>query len=168
MTTKKSQDIKDVFIYLAMVGLVLLIILPPVFRIAFKEEETPIVSESEDKATALICKKQVPIASLLYQVSITSNYINDDLSKVTIQYTIPQETDPTVVAPTAIDQEIAMFRESPAMTETQNGNIIKFVLTKESLEQNPTDAVASNYFQLYDTQLANLTNLGYTCQEMTA
>ena len=100
--SKKKADGKSILVYLAILLLILVIALPPLLRVLVpKEQETTI--EEAPKITALLCKKQLTVGSLLYQISTNSTYEKGILQKVTFTYrsslqndsTTPQEQTPS-------------------------------------------------------------------------
>lgn len=172
MENKKESSVINIFIYLLIVVFIILIALPPLFRIFFKESNTTNNSNNNSNntlntATALTCRKEVMVGTMIYNVTITSNYGNDLLNKVTFNYQLPSETDSTVLD-NPIDTEINTIRNSGLVEETADESSISFVLTKEAKESNPTNTSLDAYFQPLETQTTNLESLGYTCSALTA
>ena len=174
MSEKKSSSFINIFVYLLIVILVILIALPLVFRVVFKEEESVInnpnnASNASDAstATALNCNREVVVGTMNYSVSITSNYSNDTLNKVTFLYSLTTAYDATVTDNPVLN-EINLIRNSGLVTEESTDTEFKFVLTKEQKEANATNTSLDSYFQPIDAQRTNLESLGYTCSTLTA
>lgn len=174
MSEKKSSSFINIFVYLLIVILVILIALPLVFRVVFKEEESVInnpnnASNASDAstATALNCNREVVVGTMNYSVSITSNYSNDMLNKVTFLYSLTTPYDATVTDNPVVN-EINLIRNSGLVTEESTDTEFKFVLTKEQKEANVTNTSLDSYFQPIDAQRTNLESLGYTCSTLTA
>ena len=177
MSEKKSSSFINIFVYLLIVILVILIALPLVFRVVFKEEESVInnpnnasnASDASDAstATALNCNREVVVGTMNYSVSITSNYSNDMLNKVTFLYSLTTPYDATVTDNPVVN-EINLIRNSGLVTEESTDTEFKFVLTKEQKDSNATNTSLDSYFQPIDEQRTNLESLGYTCSTLTA
>ena len=174
MSEKKSSSFINIFVYLLIVILVILIALPLVFRVVFKEEESVInnpnnASNASDAstATALNCNREVVVGTMNYSVSITSNYSNDMLNKVTFLYSLTTPYDATVTDNPVVN-EINLIRNSGLVTEESTDTEFKFVLTKEQKDSNATNTSLDSYFQPIDDQRTNLESLGYTCSTLTA
>ncbi len=170
MKEKKESSFTNIFVYLLIVILILLIIAPPVCRVVFKENSTPInssVNNDATSATALTCRKEVTVGTMIYNVAITSNYSNDTLNKVTFTYEAPEVVDNTVTDNPVLT-EMATIRNSGLVEENTNGLSTIFTLTKEVKEANPTNTSLDTFFQPLDTQTTTLESLGYTCSTLTA
>ena len=170
MKEKKQSSITNIFVYLLMFIFIILIIIPPLTRVFFKEENTNINSSSNNginSAIALTCRKEVTVGTMIYNVTVTSNYGNNILNKVTFDYEQPEIIDQTIVDNPVLT-EMNTIRNSGLVDETTNGLSTTFILTKETKEANPTNTSLDNYFQPFDTQKTNLESLGYTCSTLTA
>lgn len=171
MENKKESSFVNIFVYLLIVVLIVLIAFPPLARVFFKEDEvidnTSNGSDSLSTATALTCRREVTVGTMIYNVTITSNYGNDILNKVTFNYELPEVIDQTVVD-NPVDTEINTIRNSGLVEEHSTETSISFVLTKEMKEANPTNTSLDTFFQPLDAQTANLESLGYTCSTLTA
>lgn len=167
MQNKKENSLMNIFVYFLIVILILLIIAPPVTRIFLKEEKTNNNSNGIKTATALICRKEVTVGTSIYNVSVTSNYSNNNLNKVTFNYQMPEIIDNTVTDNPVIT-EINNIRNTGIVEETSTEKSTIFILTKENKEKNPTNTSLDSFFQPLKEQKANLESLGYTCQSLTA
>lgn len=171
MKEKKESSIINIFIYLLIVVFIILIVLPPLTRVFFKEDNTVNINNSNNNgtgtATALTCRKEVTVGTMIYNVTILSNYSNDTLNKVTFSYEQPEVVDSTVTDNPVLT-EINYIRSTGLTDETTNGLSTVFVLTKEKKAANPTNTSLDSYFQPLDTQRTNLESLGYTCSTLTA
>lgn len=166
MNEKPKSSITNIFVYLIMIFLLLIVIMPPIFRVVFKEEE--VINTPKETATALTCKKVVNVGSMVYNVTLVSNYSNDILKKVTFTYLIPQAVDNTVTQNPVMD-EINYLRNTHLVEETISPSNIKFILTKENKEANPTNNTLDHFYNNdVDSQEKYITSLGYTCSRLTA
>ena len=173
MKEKKESSIMNIFVYLLIVILIILIILPPITRVFFKESTTDTNINSSNgtntvsSATALTCRREVTVGTMIYNVTITSNYGNNTLNKVTFSYEAPEVVDNTVTDNPVLT-EMETIRNSGLVEETTNGLSTIFTLTREMKEANPTNTSLDTFFQPLDTQTTTLESLGYTCSTLTA
>ena len=173
MKEKKESSIINIFVYLLIVILIILIILPPITRVFFKESTTDTNINSSNNndtvssATALTCRREVTVGTMIYNVTITSNYGNNTLNKVTFSYETPEVVDNTVTDNPVLT-EMETIRNSGLVEETTNGLSTIFTLTREVKEANPTNTSLDTFFQPLDTQTTTLESLGYTCSTLTA
>ena len=169
MKEKKESSLTNIFVYLLIVIFIILIIIPPVFRIFFNDDTSNNNTNTNNltSATALTCKREVPVGTMVYNVTITSNYGNNVLNKVTFTYEMPEVIDPTIVD-NPILTEINNLRNTGLLEETTTDTRTSFVLTKERKESNPNNTSLDTYFQPLESQRTNLESLGYTCSTLTA
>ena len=173
MKEKKESSIMNIFVYLLIVILIILIILPPLTRVFFKESNTDTNINSSNgtnavsSATALTCRREVTVGTMIYNVTITSNYGNNTLNKVTFSYEAPEVVDNTVIDNPVLT-EMNAIRNSGLVEETTNGLSTIFTLTRDVKEANPTNTSLDTFFQPLDTQTTTLESLGYTCSTLTA
>ena len=173
MKEKKESSIINIFVYLLIVILIILIILPPITRVFFKESTTDTNINSSNgtntvsSATALTCRREVTVGTMIYNVTITSNYGNNTLNKVTFSYEAPEIVDNTVTDNPVLT-EMETIRNSGLVEETTNGLSTIFTLTREVKEANPTNTSLDTFFQPLDSQTTTLESLGYTCSTLTA
>ena len=173
MKEKKESSIMNIFIYLLIAILIILIILPPLTRVFFKESTTDTNINSSNgtnavsSATALTCRREVTVGTMIYNVIITSNYGNNTLNKVTFTYEAPEVVDNTVIDNPVLT-EMNAIRNSGLVEETTNGLSTIFTLTRDVKEANPTNTSLDTFFQPLDSQTTTLESLGYTCSSLTA
>lgn len=173
MENKKSSSIINIFVYLLIFILILLIAIPPLTRIFLKEDTTSSNNNKTNStntvksATALTCRREVTVGTMIYNVTITSNYGDDVLNKVTFNYQLPSILDSTVTD-NPVEAEINTLRSTGLVEETTTDTAVTFILTKENKEANPTNTALDNYFQPLDAQTTNLEALGYTCSSISA
>ena len=173
MKEKKESSIINIFVYLLIVIFIILIILPPMTRVFFKESTTDTNINSSNNndtvssATALTCRREVTVGTMIYNVTITSNYSNNTLNKVTFNYEAPEVVDNTVTDNPVLT-EMNTIRNSGLVEETTNGLSTIFTLTREVKEANPTNTSLDTFFQPLDSQTTTLESLGYTCSTLTA
>ncbi len=168
MQEKKESSFINIFIYLLIFILIILAIAPPLTRVFFKENNTNAEVDSNNSvtATALTCRKEVTVGTMIYNITITSNYSNDTLNKVTFTYEQPEVIDNTITDNPVLT-EINNLRNTGLFDETNDGLTTIFVLTKGVKEENLQDANLDGYFQTLDSQKANLESLGYKCSSLT-
>lgn len=168
MSEKKESSISKIFIYLLIVIFILLIIAPPLTRIFLADNNKNNISNNAiTTATALTCRKEVTVGTMIYNVTIISNYGDDVLNKVTFDYEMPEVVDNTVTDNQVLS-EIDYIRNTGIVEEETEGLSTKFILTKERKEANATNTSLDTYFQPLDIQKSNLESLGYTCSTLTA
>ena len=173
MKEKKESSIINIFVYLLIVIFIILIIIPPLTRVFFKEDTTNANinssnnSDTISSATALTCRREVTVGTMIYNVTITSNYSNNTLNKVTFNYEAPEVVDNTVTDNPVLT-EMNTIRNSGLVEETTNGLSTIFTLTREVKEANPTNTSLDTFFQPLDSQTTTLESLGYTCSTLTA
>ena len=171
MKEKKESSIINIFIYILIVLFIILIAIPPLTRIFFKEENTVNINNSNNNesgtATALTCRKEVVVGTMIYNVTVLSNYSNDTLNKVTFSYEQPEVVD-TTVTDNPVLTEINFIRSTGLTEEATDGLSTVFVLTKEKKAANATNTSLDTFFQPLNDQRSNLESLGYTCSTLTA
>ena len=171
MKEKKESSIINIFIYILIVLFIILIAIPPLTRIFFREENTVNINNSNNNesgnATALTCRKEVVVGTMIYNVTVLSNYSNDTLNKVTFSYEQPEVVD-TTVTENPVLTEINFIRSTGLTEEATDGLSTVFVLTKEKKAANATNTSLDTFFQPLNNQRSNLESLGYTCSTLTA
>lgn len=173
MKEKKESSVTNIFIYLLIVIFVLLIIAPPITRIFFADNNSNDSTNSTNSnstitnVTALTCRREATVGTMIYNITITSNYGNDILNKVTFEYDMPEVVDNTVTDNPVLS-EINYIRNTGLVEEDTEGLSTKFILTREMKEANATNTSLDTYFQPLDMQKTNLESLGYTCSMITA
>ena len=190
MKEKKNIDVQALLVYIAMFLLVLVIALPPIFRVALKDEEetTPKVKA----VTALMCRRSVTTDLTQYNISVNSAY-KDDLERVTFVYRTSPITDtetqvtpdqtpvqdntqvqtpdatttpeqPTVpVSDSVIQEEINILKAIPGIVTEDSENETRLVITKQAASNFEEGSTYKNYFQGIDEQQAYFESIGYSC-----
>ena len=170
MKSKKDSSIVNIFIYLLIVVFIILIALPPICRIVYKESSDNInngENATVKSVTALNCNREVAVGTMVYNETISSNYTNDELTKVTFMYNLPEVVDSTVTDDPVMT-EINTIRSSGLVEDQSTDTQTRLVLTRELKEKNSNNTSLDNYFQPIDVQQSNLESLGYTCSTLTA
>ena len=136
----KNNSLKIALTYIAIFFLVILIAIPPIFRIVFSNTKQPATNNNQNNLskTVLHCTKVESIGTVSYNVQTFSTYSDQTLEKVIIRYTRTGELDET----------------------NQN----KFEITKDVLTTNSTDPVIGLYAKNIATEQEFLINNNYTCQ----
>ncbi len=170
---EKNSSIMNVFVYILIIIFIILILAPPVARIVFSTDSSSdninsvTNSDSLSTATALTCRREVVVGTMLYNITITSNYGDDVLNKVTFVYELPEVVDYTVTENSVLT-EIETLRNSGLVTESTTDYTVTFVLDKDTKEANSSNTSLDYYFQPLETQTTNLESLGYSCSTLTA
>ncbi len=185
---KKTVDIQAILIYIVMVVLVLFIALPPIFRMTLKEE-TKSKLPQVPSLTALVCKKQVIIQQVQYDISTNSTY-QDELERVTFTYQssnvsesqttnegenqtnniVPPTTDAnlnvttTPLTETNIQEEIQNLKSIDGIEVEEGDNMTRLVLTKKVASTLEETSPYRNYFQSLENQQLFFEQNGYNCQ----
>ncbi len=163
MKSSKKFDIGNVLVYVAMILLVCVIILPPIFRATLKEDtQGPVIPTK--KATALICTKQYPLGNDMYTVRVTTNYIDETFQKVTFFY--PNFSTGTQVD--AVLSEIQTLRSNPAIQDATSTDGVQLYLTKDTIQNDTTNTLKTTYAQDLEVENAAYVQAGYTCQRLTS
>lgn len=172
MNNKKESSIMNIFVYLLIVIFIILIVLPPLVRIFFKEDtirETPVEEEQLSTLTSLNCRKEVEVGTMVYDITVNTNYSNDEISKATFTYLIPEVVDNTVSDDAnPVMSEINMIRNSGIIEDESTDTEYRFILTKELKEEHPDNTSLDSFFQPMEEQKTTLESFGYTCSTLTA
>jgi len=165
----KKINIKNIWVYIVMFLLILVIVLPPALRMFIKQDPTANIETPKEKATALICNKQATFGEVSYQMKATTSYVGTDFSKITLQYQRTGLLDQTNMN-NEIETEIQTFRNTNNLafiaSDLENG--FKFVVTLEKANADPNNLVTAPYFNDLSSQMALFSQLGYTCSQMTS
>lgn len=158
----KGSALKIAFTYIAIFLLVILIIIPPVFRIVFKEDK----NNSNDVVvpkTVLHCTKEEVIGEVTYNVQTFSTYSDKILEKVIIRYTKTGTLDDTN-QDNQYEQEIANLSSNSNINISNSNNGYKFEILKDTLATKATDPVVGLYSKNLETEQSFLTSNNYVCQ----
>ena len=93
----KNNSLKIALTYIAIFFLVILIAIPPIFRIFFSNTKQPATNNNQNNVskTVLHCTKVESIGTVSYNVQTFSTYSDQTLEKVIIRYTRTGEVDET-------------------------------------------------------------------------
>lgn len=184
---KKSNDI---LVYIGMAFLALLIIVPPVLRVAVPKEAVNNNPVLKDKVVLLTCNKTSDDGS--YQINSKTKFLNGEANTVTLTYKVsaqentdtganpsegvPADGDKAAEEQTApntaqsnvmiMDPAIDLFRNLVDTSVTEDANHFTVVLTKETLQQNSSVSELNHYFNLLPNQKKYYEGLGYTCTKL--
>ncbi len=178
MKPEKKIDFMSILVYLAMVGLVLIIALPPVLRALLPEEVAP-PSTVQDELEALICNRSMTLSNVDLSLRTTSTYKNGNLFRLILTYTKDQDQDqaandqpsenPSETTTPEADpfdsfEEIQHFEAIPDIAIERDQNHVKIDVTEDVLSVLEEDELLAKYVQ----ELTALQNVfeedGYTCQ----
>ena len=87
---KNNEDLIKMLCYLGIFVLLLFIVLPPLFRVIFPEEEKALQEETEQKKTImnLTCVKTEDFVEYQIKTTISTNYIEEKISNSTFIYEV--------------------------------------------------------------------------------
>lgn len=161
----KNSGLKIALAYISIFLLVVLIAIPPIFRIVFTDsnQSTTNTNQNNVSKTILHCTKVESVGTVSYNVQTFSTYSDDSLEKVIIRYTRTGEVDDTNQN-NQYEMEIANLKSNSNITETTTTNGNKFEIAKAVLATNSTDPVIGLYAKNIATEQEFLTNNNYTCQ----
>lgn len=162
----KSNGLKIALTYIAIFLLVVLITIPPVFRIVFINTDTTTSNNNVQKnssTTVLHCTKEESIGTLTYNVQTFSTYSDESLEKVIIRYTRTGELDATNQG-NQYEVEMTNLRSNSNITETTTTTGSKFEIAKSILAANGSDPVIGLYAKEITAEQEFLISNNYTCQ----
>lgn len=162
----KSNGLKIALTYIAIFLLVILIAIPPVFRVVFSDTNKTTNDNSTQKkgsTTVLHCTKEENVGTLIYNVQTFSTYSDESLEKVIIRYTRTGELDATNQG-NQYEVEMANLRSNSNITETTTTVGSKFEITKSILAANGSDPVIGLYAKKITAEQSFLTSNNYICQ----
>ena len=159
----KNNSLKIALTYIAIFFLVILIAIPPIFRIVFSNTKQPATNNNQNNLskTVLHCTKVESIGTVSYNVQTFSTYSDQTLEKVIIRYTRTGEVDETNQN-NQYETEIANLKSNSNITATTTTNENKFEITKDVLTTNSTDPVIGLYAKNIATEQEFLINNNYT------
>lgn len=166
----KNNGLKTVLVYFAMILLVFIIILPPIFRIVLKDDSSDKTIQDNKpvtkKQTVLHCTRSESLGEVSYDIQTFSTYKDDELEKVIIRYTRTGElTD--LLSTNQIEQEIINLRQDDEISETSNTNGSKFEISKDSLSLAESDPIIALYAKSLEEENSFLSSNNYTCEVNT-
>ncbi len=162
---KRLKKIKINKVYIIITVLILLIVLPPLFRKLFPDTYVPKV------ITTITCTRDYPNEKLIETVKI--KYINAKINETKISYT-PLNNKVTNATTSENEllpsKEIAYFKQIPGATieEKQTETII--TINQNTIDQNPNNTqLKENYFNDQTiSQTLYFTNRYFECNETTS
>lgn len=160
----KNRQLKVALTYIAIFFLIVLIIIPPIFRVVFKEDNTK-KEDTKDNTpiTVLHCTKEETINTLTYNVQTYSTYKGNNIEKVIIRYKRIGQLDPTNQN-NNYEQEIANLKANSNITETESDNGGKFEILKDALTTKTSDQIVGLYAKNIDEEQAFLASNNYVCE----
>ena len=161
-----SSNLKIAFMYIAIFLLVVLIAIPPIFRIAFSDNDKTADTnnvKNNISTTVLHCTKEETIGTLTYNVQTFSTYSDKSIEKVIIRYKRTGELDSTNQN-NNYEQEIANLKANSNITETESDNGGKFEILKDALTTKASDQIVGLYAKNIDEEQTFLTSNNYVCE----
>ncbi len=164
-----TENIHPLRIYIIIAILLLLIILPPLFRVLFPKATSTLI-EDLPANTTLTCTKDYPIEDTKETVKI--EYKDNKIHKTTLTYTTLEKDDTDI---TNVDGDILPSIEISYFESLNDINIKKeekkttITLTKDSIKKNQEDIdLEENYFNNNKiAQKIYFINRSFTCEETT-
>lgn len=161
-----SSNLKIAFMYIAIFLLVVLIAIPPIFRIAFSDNDKTADTnnvKNNISTTVLHCTKEETIGTLTYNVQTFSTYSDKSIEKVIIRYKRTGELDSTNQN-NNYEQEMANLKANSNITETESDNGGKFEILKDALTTKASDQIVGLYAKNIDEEQTFLTSNNYVCE----
>ena len=161
-----NSSLKIAFMYIAIFLLVILIAIPPIFRIAFGDNDKTADTnnvKNNISTTVLHCTKEETIGTLTYNVQTFSTYSDKSIEKVIIRYKRTGELDSTNQN-NNYEQEIANLKANSNITETESDNGGKFEILKDALTTKTSDQIVGLYAKNIDEEQAFLASNNYVCE----
>ena len=167
---KKPENKKEKgngLIYLAIFLLSLFIVLPPVFRVAFKDDKGSSENKKEKKTNAseLVCK----FNKYNYSIKATTTYDKGEANKVELIYTNNayeenENVDDNVIEKqNKINDEIEKFNELIDVEFSSEGFTTKITIPKKALDSNDDKDLTSRFGDI-DSVKKYYEDLEYSCK----
>lgn len=171
MKKEKKTDFIAILVYLAMIGLLAIIILPPVLRTLLPKNET-VVEKPKDKVEALVCNKRMEIEGVPVTIKATTNYKNDIITRLLIVYTKEEspvnENQEMTIDPFTTLSEIESFKSLSNVQFTQDESQVKVDIAQSVLATMKNDPFLKDYNQSIEEQGTFFQGQGYTCQILSS
>lgn len=162
----KNNSLKIALTYIAIFFLVILIAVPPIFRIVFSDTSTTTNNSSVKSNTSkmvLHCTKEETIGTLTYNVQTFSTYSDGTIEKVVIRYKRTGNLDATNQS-NSYEQEIANLKANNNINTSDSSNGNKFEISKEALTTKTSDPIINNYAKSINEQQIYFASNNYVCQ----
>ncbi len=135
----KNIEIKPILTVIGIFVMLLFILLPPMFRVIFKEEIKE--EETPQEISSLQCNKE--------EISITTNYLNNNITSLVINISTEQ-----------------ILEELIFITELQLENINGTYTISKTVLSSTTNENLLKLTKDITTQKINLENFNYQCNEV--
>ena len=158
-----KDEKKSIIVILGMAFLIIMIILPPLFRAVFPKTEKYDNQQNLDKTEVLTCERVISNSD--YSTSVSVRYKNGEAIENTITYF---KVDDSIKA-NATEGKITPEEESSYFSKLNDINIVTendkvvVVVNKTSLENNANDNTLPKYLQPLSDQEQFYSELGYNC-----
>lgn len=162
----KNNNLKIALAYITIFLLVVLIAIPPIFRLVFSDDgQTTDTGNVKNNVstTVLHCTKEETIGTLTYNVQIFSTYSDEKIEKVIIRYKRTGELDATNQN-NNYEQEIANLKANSNITETESANGSKFEILKDALTTKDSDQIVGLYAKNINDEQTFLASNNYVCE----
>ena len=165
MNNNVSQ-LKIALTYISIFLLVVLIAIPPIFRIVFKDSDsnTSVDNSKQNKPkTVLHCTRKETIGTLDYNIQVFNTYSDNTLEKVIIRYNRTGTIDDSN-KDNLIEQEITTLSSNTNFTQTSTANGAKFEINESVLKEDISDPVLDLYTKDITSEQELLGKNNYVCQ----
>ena len=165
---KEKKPKSPVLVVATIMFLAMFIVLPPLFRAYFPEEEEIIIEEV--KKEVLSCDR----VSILekYKINVKLSYEDGVPTKNVITYIVYTPTDAeiaagdTSTADKTVAEELAFFKGIEDVSITESASQITVVIEMDDLINNPDKVELENYLKGMDVTISDLEAQGYTCTKI--
>lgn len=147
----------NIKVIIFMVILILLIILPPLFRIIFPRNKDILTINSNK---TLICQTKTADD---YKVIYETNYKNAKVDKIKIKF-LDNEKNNTTITSSSFYHQIDYFCGLPSSTYQYINTDIIINLNKKVYQANKHDKTIQSMYQSYSKVKRYYEKLGYTCK----
>jgi len=154
-----TNDNKSMTVLFGMAFLIIMIVLPPLFRVLFPKT----VESNEPKKQILSCERVISNSSYSTYVEVT--YINDQLEQSQTTYT-KIDDDAKVNAKEGQlppEEESQFFTGLNSISITNDDKSAVVILNKDSLGLNNNNETLAKYLQPLTQQEKFYSELGYNC-----
>ena len=160
-----KKEKSPILVVFTMMFLLMFIVLPPIFRSLFPNEEN-ITNNDVSKITIVICNNTY--SSELYRVNSRTKYTGDGDIQNTITYqkieSSEQAVEGTTQSTATIANELSYFRSIPNLDIIDSGDSIVVKINQKEITNNPNEEKLKNHLNnTPKLQKVFYENLGYRC-----
>lgn len=146
--------------YLGIFILLIFIILPPLFRVLFPEEEN--ITEKQQLIVNLTCSKTEDFVEYKLNTTINTNYVDGAINDSTFTYEVEIVDDMLALDGIVIEEYDALKKVSNIdFEENQNKYILKIDYKKFDYSNEP---LLSSHRKIISEQMETYSNSAYECR----